>query len=216
MVSLESIQQYCKGKKIIIVGNSSGLLQSNHGELIDAYDIVVRINSGYLQTQDYKDSIGSKTNILSMGIKSADRVGNIVKDNRVDYILSPIIWSDKLSYFNSYNIDPSIYHTLKSNLGSTKPSTGISTYNFFNRYINFNKLDLIGFDFFESSARQRNQLGHCYVKDHHGIKESKFFESSKDPEKTILHPIHGSNTAIINNLPEYSQLNLIVKNNNRK
>ena len=42
------------------------------------------------------------------------------------------------------------------------------------------------------------------------IKESKFFECSKDPEKTILHPIHGSNTAIINNLPEYSQLNLIV------
>ncbi len=187
MVSLESIKQYCKGKKIIIVGNSSGLLQSNHGELIDAYDIVVRINSGYLQTQDYKDSIGSKTNILSMGIKSADRVGNIVKDNKVDYILSPIIWSDKLSYFNSYNIDPSIYHTLKSNLGSTKPSTGISTFNFFNTQCDFLQLDLIGFDFFQSSTKSRNPLGHLHVTDHDGPKESLFFKRYRNPEKTSLY-----------------------------
>ena len=82
--------------------------------------------------------------------------------------------------------------------------------------MNFDRLDLIGFDFFESSVRQRNQLGHCYVADHHGVKESRFFEDSKDPEKTTLHPIYGSNNTGINNLPVYNQSNFIVKNNSRR
>ena len=217
MLSLEEIKEFCKGKSIIIVGNSSRLLNERHGKLIDSYDIVVRINKGYFYRQNfYSDKIGNKTTILSLGLKSATMSANVIQANTVKYLISPIIHSERLDYANVYDVQENTYNDLKNSLGGFKPSTGISTYNFFNRHTNFNKLDLIGFDFFESSARQRNQLGHCYVKDHHGIKESKFFESSKDPEKTILHPIHGSNTAIINNLPEYSQLNLTVKNNNRK
>ena len=217
MVSLVELQEYCQGKRIIIIGNSNQMVGSNSAKIIDSYDIVVRINKGYFHRQNfYSDKIGNKTTILSLGLKSARLAANIIQSNTVKYLISPIIYSERLDYSNVYDVQANTYNDLKNSLDGFKPSTGISTYNFFNRHTNFNKLDLIGFDFFESSARQRNQLGHCYVKDHHGIKESKFFESSKDPEKTILHPIHGSNTAIINNLPVYSQLNLIVKNNNRK
>jgi hypothetical protein len=130
--------------------------------------------------------------------------------------MSPIIYSERLDYSNVYDVQANTYNELKNSLGGFKPSTGISTYNFFNRYVNFNKLDLIGFDFFESSVRQRNQLGHCYVEDHHGIKEKKFFNNSKDPDKTTLHTIIGSNNTVINNIPVYNNNLVIAKINRRK
>ena len=217
MVSLEELKNYCEGKTIIIVGNSSKILNNNHGRLIDKYDIVIRINKGYLHRQNiYSDKIGNKTNILSIGIQSANFAAKVIQSNTVNYILSPIIYSEKLEYPNVYDVEKNVYNELKNKLGGFKPSTGISTYNFFNMNMNFERLDLIGFDFFESSVKQRNQLGHCYVADHHGIKEFKFFKDSHDPEKTLLHPIQGSNNAVINNLLVYNQSNFTVKNNNRR
>ena len=215
MVSLVELKKYCEGKKIIIVGNSSKILNGNHRKLIDSYHIVVRINKGYLHRQNiYSDKIGTKTNILSIGLQSAGFAANVIQSNTVDYILSPIIYSERLDYPNVYDVDAETYNILKNELNSFKPSTGISTYNFFNRFTNFKRLDLIGFDFFESSSRQRNQLGHCYVEDHHGIVERKFFEKSKDPNKTELHHIEGPSAVTINNTPVYN--NYSIKNNKRR
>ena len=44
METLEELKAYCKGKRIIIVGNSSGLLNGSHRKIIDSYNVVVRIN----------------------------------------------------------------------------------------------------------------------------------------------------------------------------
>ena len=205
MTSLEELQQYCKGKQIIIVGNSSSMLNSKHRNIIDEYDIVVRINRGYQVNQHiYDDFLGTNTNILSIGVKSAVMANNIIKNNTVDYIVSPIIYSERLNYPNVYDVTREVYNSLKQSLNGVKPSTGISTYNFFNRFMNFERLDLIGFDFFESSTRQRNELGHLYVNDHHGIGEMKFFESTRDPEKTLLHATKGSSSfPQNNNIPKY-------------
>ena len=205
MVPLEELQQYCSGKQIIIVGNSSSMLNSKYRNIIDKYDIVVRINRGYQSNQHlYDDYLGTKTNVLSIGVKSAVMANRIIKNNDVDYIVSPIIYSERLNYPNVYDIEHDVYNSLKQSLGGAKPSTGISTYNFFNRFMNFERLDLIGFDFFESSTRQRNELGHLYVDDHHGINEMKFFESTLDPTKTLLHKTEGgSSFPQNNNIPKY-------------
>jgi len=211
VVKLEEIKKYCEGRKIIIVGNSSRILNGKYQKLIDSYEIVVRINKGYFDRNNiYSDKIGTKTNILAMGLKSAAFSSNIIQRNTLNYIISPIIYSERLDYSNVYDVDVETYNILKQELGGFKPSTGISTYNFFNRFTNFSRLDLIGFDFFESSSRQRNQLGHCYVEDHHGIKEKLFFEKSKDSDKTILHPIEGPDAVTINNIPIYN--NYHIKN----
>ena len=59
MVTLKDLQEYCNNKKIIIVGNSSRLLDGPNRQLIDNYDIVVRINRGYMgNNQYYNDLIG--------------------------------------------------------------------------------------------------------------------------------------------------------------
>ena len=106
MATHQSIKDFCKDKKIIIVGNSSRVLQGEYGRLIDGYDIVVRINRGYQRgNTEYANSIGSNTHILSIGVKSEMAANQIVAGNAVDYILSPIIWSDKLSYHNVCNVE---------------------------------------------------------------------------------------------------------------
>ena len=207
MVSLEELQQYCQGKRIIIVGNSGKMIGSNSVKIIDSYDIVIRINNGYqFRRTSLADSIGFKTNILAIGVKSAVTANRIIKNNIVDYIVSPIIYSERLNFPNVYNVEDNVYNSLKQSLGAVKPSTGISTYNFFNRFTNFERLDLIGFDFFVSSTNQRNALGHLYVKDHDGIKEMEFFEKSRDPEKTKLYKLKGGTVKTINNIPKYSNI----------
>ena len=219
MVTLEDLQKYCKGKKIIIVGNCSDLLNTKHGSLIDNYEIVVRINRGYQYRKHlYDEYIGSKTTILSLGVQTAAQATRIIEGNSVNYILSPIIYSETLDYPNVYDISKDTYNTLKKSLGDTKPSTGISTYNFFNRFIDFERLDLIGFDFFESSTMHYNRLGHIKVKDHNGSKESAFFESSHDPEKTILHKLlkTNGNPIPMNNIPTHNTNNQLFYKNNKR
>jgi len=217
MATLEDLQEYCLGKKIIIVGNSSSLLGSYNQKLIDNYDIVVRINRGYQYRNDlFAEHLGSTTNILAVGVKTASQAAKIIQGNSINYILSPIIHSEKLGYSNVYGIDHATYNTLKQSLGNIKPSTGISTYNFFNRFIDFTRLDLIGFDFFESSTRQRNQLGHIKVTDHDGDSELAFFEHTHDPTKTLLHKLVVK-LHVHNNIPTHNQSNkFLFKNNNRR
>ena len=211
MVSLDSIKSFCLDKKIIIVGNSSRLFNHNYGRLIDSYDIVVRINRGYQQGNLYTKMIGSKTTILSVGVKSASFAMQIIAGNPFTYILSPIIFSDKLQLPNVYDIAPNDYRNLHTALDNNKPSTGISTYNFFNKLNNFRRLDLVGFDFFESSSPHRNQLGHLKVNDHIGIKEKEFFEKVKDNNKTQLYAMKNG-VAVLNNIPTVSSLqNHVIK-----
>lgn len=207
MVSLEELQEYCQGKRIIIIGNSNQMVGSNSAKIIDSYDIVVRINKGYqYRRTTLSSSIGFNTHILAIGMKSAQLASTVIKSNSIDYILSPIIHSEILDYPNVYNVDNETYNLLKTSLGNYKPSTGISVYNFFNRFINFERLDLIGFDFFTSSTNQRNALGHLFVKDHNGEKEEEFFKGSRDPEKTKLYELKSTTRNPIANIPMYSKL----------
>ena len=207
MVSLEELQEYCQGKRIIIIGNSNQMIGSNSAKIIDSYDIVVRINKGYQYRRTaLSSSIGFNTHILAIGMKSAQLASTVIKSNSIDYILSPIIHSEILDYPNVYNVDNETYNLLKTSLGNYKPSTGISVYNFFNRFINFERLDLIGFDFFTSSTNQRNALGHLFVKDHNGEKEEEFFKGSRDPEKTKLYELKSTTRNPIANIPMYSKL----------
>ena len=50
------------GKKVIIVGNGASLLDMHNGSLIDAFDVVVRIND--FKTIGYELYTGKKTDIL--------------------------------------------------------------------------------------------------------------------------------------------------------
>jgi len=205
MVNLQDIKKACDNRKIIIVGNSSRILKDSYAKVIDSYEVVVRINRGYQPTNLYSHFIGTKTTFLSLGVKSESFARRIILGNHVPFLLCPIIYSDRLSYPNAYHVEKEEYHLLKSELSNTKPSTGIATFNFFNKLNNFQRLDVIGFDFFESSGAHRNQLGHLKVPDHNGRNEKEFFERTKDSTRTLLLPM-APGGAPINNIPIYSNI----------
>ena len=47
--------------KIIVVGNAASLLKEKNGNLIDSFDIVIRLNK--FVTEGYEEYVGKKTNI---------------------------------------------------------------------------------------------------------------------------------------------------------
>ena len=61
-MNIEGIKKYCEDKSIIIVGNSTSILNKKLGDFIDSHDIVIRINHGFPRKQ-FVESTGKKTNI---------------------------------------------------------------------------------------------------------------------------------------------------------
>ena len=68
-VSLGDLQSYCKGKSIILVGNSKEIIKKELGAKIDSYDIVVRMNHGH-PIHKYAKNMGRKYNIWAHGFLS--------------------------------------------------------------------------------------------------------------------------------------------------
>tara|TARA_R110001592_G_scaffold328964_1_gene610580 strand:+ start:2404 stop:2991 length:588 start_codon:yes stop_codon:yes gene_type:complete len=50
-------------RKIIVVGNGEGVLNKKNGELIDSFDVVVRL--GRYVTEGFEEFVGSRTDIIS-------------------------------------------------------------------------------------------------------------------------------------------------------
>ena len=202
MIQLQELQRFCKNGRIILVGNSSRMLNHNYGKLIDSYDIVVRMNWGYRIDSMYQQHIGEKTDIVSSGIKSASFATSALNGNRVKYVICPIRYSEPLRYPNVYRCDDEDYDILKKQLGGVKPSTGLCTFNFFHKHVEYRNLDLVGFDFFESSGDYRNEFGHMRVDDHRGHKEKEWFDTYADEDKTYIHILkEGGNMYDAGNIP---------------
>ena len=65
--SKETIKKYSnflEDKRIIIVGPAPHMIGSNFGEMIDSYDIIVRINKGYKISKDLEMDLGKKVDVL--------------------------------------------------------------------------------------------------------------------------------------------------------
>jgi len=75
----KTFQEFLKGKKIAVVSGAPHLINSNEGEKIDSYDVVVRINQGYLVSINDKTEqkdIGSRTDILYTQLSDYPGCGN--------------------------------------------------------------------------------------------------------------------------------------------
>lgn len=62
MVEFEKIQEFVLDKRVIIVGNGHSLLDKENGDKIDSFDIVVRMNHGYVRNE-LVCSTGIKTDL---------------------------------------------------------------------------------------------------------------------------------------------------------
>jgi len=172
---LSEIKAYCKGKRIIIVGNSSAILKSDKGRFIDSHDIVVRMNYAYPVKNIHVNSLGRKTDIYMAGISRTRMVEHLLSKNQLKYILRLTPWSDPLKGNNVYHATKLEYNILKKSFGEFKPSSGSLTIDFFLKNIDYQLLNIIGFDFFKTSDRfRKNEFKSYLYKDHNSQCESQY------------------------------------------
>lgn len=133
-------------KSVCLVGNASGIIDSQHGKLIDASDIVIRMNRGFPKKTTAQ---GSKTNILALSCKIKE------SDYEKLYGAPPIIWMTPkrtsipqwLSPFGLHYYPHAYWEALYKKLKNNRPSTGVMVVDLICNYIKPDKLRLIGFDF---------------------------------------------------------------------
>lgn len=88
--------------KVIVVGNAASLLKQKNGDLIDSFDVVIRLNK--YKTDSYESYVGTKTTIYcSKWLNMNDNVHNInlYKELWLPYPIPPHWWSSR-GNFNEY------------------------------------------------------------------------------------------------------------------
>jgi len=192
---MNSIQKFCNNKSIAIVGNSESLLNNTLGNKIDEHDIVVRINHAPKYISKFPKNVGTKTTIMSYGISKLQFPQQISKICNPEYNLFLIRCNGQITNYNQYSCFKNPVHgtieeysKLSSQFGKFKPSTGACTINYFVNNINFSKLSLFGFDFFNSASKfKKNAFGSYYYKDHNDTFEKQFINNTLNDKIVIFY-----------------------------
>lgn len=79
------MKELLKNKRVALVGPSSSLIGSNLGELIDSYDIVIRVNKGIPIPKHIEKDVGVRCDILCT---------NLDGDSMSSGSITPELWSD--------------------------------------------------------------------------------------------------------------------------
>ncbi len=187
-IPLEKIQEYCNGKKIALVGNSTKLLNENNGKSIDSNDIIIRLNYSIDALPKYKNALGEKTHIFVPQMNTVSNAVRLCKAANAKYILQLSRWSKTgysdrenklLELFNNvYICSKEFYDEFRRKDFKIMfiPSTGAATFNFLVTRINFLELNLYGFDFFENfKQNEKNVFRSIYHKSHSSIVEKTYF-----------------------------------------
>ena len=97
---------YIKGKRVAVVGPAGSIHDSNQGETIDQYDIIVRFNSAVPIKNESKKDIGSRTDILCNCLEEHPVSGGHIDpevwiNENVSWVLCPYpkeLWYVKPNY----------------------------------------------------------------------------------------------------------------------
>jgi len=191
---VESIQEFVKDKRIILVGNSVEIMNHKLADIINSYDIVVRFGRAIEANKLQEESIGTKVDIWVTGqfrapcyipLKKEFKTGRfkntkiLVNRCRGNFGLKSWILEEHLPkgmpHTQMYT-DQEIVDVMKSfgknmlGLKELRPSAGFLTILWFiNKVKTHKSLDLIGFDFFAKSVKERamDNEGNISVADPH-------------------------------------------------
>jgi hypothetical protein len=180
MNNLIEIQTLLNNKNICLLGNSNSILKNPKN--IDSYDIICRINKG--NPIGKEKFIGSRTDILFLSTKIED------SEIRKNYNPKYVLWVTKDITKQSNWITQRVikvptedWQEVKNKL-TTLPSSGCVSIYFLIKHINFNKLDIYGFDFFKSGTWYHHLKNQPW---HSGNREEQFITNLiKDNQKVRL------------------------------
>lgn len=146
-------REYLSGKKVCIVGPAPGIVGSGQKDIIDSYDVVVRMNRSIPIPVERISDVGSRTDIYYHCMSTDPMNGGPIDfqylQNNIKFISSPypkIAPFDRdIIMFNQMNQDRLKFHIIDekmflefSNKMDTRPNTGISAI-----------IDLLSFDITE-------------------------------------------------------------------
>ena len=163
----EQLRQVIDGKNIALIGNAESIFSYSFGDEIDAHDVVIRINKGYIQQ---KNAQGSRTSIWAGSYPLTEK--QIVSN----FAPQCCMWmTPKISVMPNYRdeflsrvfIHPEeIWQDLYRSLSETRPTTGMMLINYLINFTEAKSVTLYGFDFFHSktfySHKLRNNSPHNF------------------------------------------------------
>jgi len=109
--------QYVSGKYIALVGPAQSIIDTNKGEVIDKFDIIVRLNKSLLLPVGLKKDIGIRTDIVYNSLNTTDFPGEnnlnprLYKKHGVSFMCSSypfnnqIFKQDILNYVYKYKFE---------------------------------------------------------------------------------------------------------------
>ena len=167
--SLAEIQEFCRDKRICLLGNANSILDKEKD--IDSYDIVGRMNRG---TPSGKERfIGSRTDIFFLSTHMSGE--NILGSFNPRFIVWMTICHRLASSWvmkNAIQNPAKDWRALHKEL-SINPTTGMMALNFMLKHIDFKSLDIFGFDFFTTKTWYNTKVDSGQK--HSGKKEKVLF-----------------------------------------
>ena len=151
-IDLLNFKKFIEDKNIILVANSSDLLKNMNGKLIDSYDIVIRFNSFKIDEvhTGKKTTIHASVYLQNINLEQFVPIRFIVSISLKKWV-TKIKSLDKFkqSFLLKYNHHNEIKG--QETIG-VPPTTGFVMLTLLLKLGGFKKLDLIGFNFYESGA----------------------------------------------------------------
>jgi hypothetical protein len=134
-------------KRVCIVGNAESLFARNYGPLIDAHDVIVRMNRGFIRTTSRQ---GERTDIVTLSsLMSLDelqsgygRCRTVWMTPRRAALTDAFIRDSRLVFYPRR-----LWRLLSRELGGARPSTGLMTIDLIARQCDAAGVTLVGFDF---------------------------------------------------------------------
>jgi len=183
-MDLSFFKAFIKDKSIALIANSSDLLKTSNGKLIDSHDVVIRFNSYDIQPEH----TGSRTTIHVSIYLQPENLDVYVP---IRYIISihSKNWISKLKTLNKYsqgtllkfNHHSIIPNTLKDNNPAT---SGFATLILLLKLGGYKKINMFGFNFYEggqaSILRKKEGMNYPISKVHDYALEKVFVLNNAD------------------------------------
>lgn len=132
---IKQVKNFIKGKKVAIVGNAKSIFDKKNGKEIDAHDLVIRFNRGFVTVPEAQ---GKRTDVLLLACE-------LTLDEKASYKAFYSVNRSKNTKCGDLTINNTMRQRLK-NIVSSQPSTGFMAIDLC-RESGAKSIDLYGFDF---------------------------------------------------------------------
>lgn len=177
--SLIEIQEFCRDKKICLLGNANSVLDKKRD--IDSFDVVGRMNRGTPRGKE--KFIGSRTDILFLSTHmSGENVQRSFNPRLVVWMTVCNRLASSWVLKNAIQNPEKDWNALYDKL-SINPTTGMMALNFILKHIDFKSLTIYGFDFFTTKTWYNTRIDSGQK--HSGEKEKVLFMNMIKDRKNV-------------------------------